>query len=47
MEKIVRIVGGGLAGSEAAYQLALEKSDPRSQYRALIEMKLDAIGQAK
>jgi len=40
-------IQGKAAEGKAAYQLALEKSDPRSQYRALIEMKLDAIGQAK
>jgi predicted negative regulator of RcsB-dependent stress response len=33
--------------ARAAYQLALDKSDARSQYRPLIEMKLDALGQAK
>lgn len=38
---------GKLAEARAAYQLALEKSDPGSAYRRLIEMKLDALGEAK
>ena len=38
---------GKAAEAKAAYQLALDKSDARSQYRAVIEMKLDAVGQAK
>jgi predicted negative regulator of RcsB-dependent stress response len=38
---------GKAAEARAAYQLALDKSDARSQYRSLIEMKLDATGQAK
>jgi predicted negative regulator of RcsB-dependent stress response len=38
---------GNAAEAKAAYQLALDKSDARSQYRAVIEMKLDAVGQAK
>lgn len=35
------------AEARAAYQLALEKSDAGSRYRPLIEMKLDALGEAK
>ena len=35
------------AEARSAYQLALEKSDPNSQYRRLIEVKLDALGEAK
>jgi predicted negative regulator of RcsB-dependent stress response len=30
-----------------AYQLAIEKSDPKSRYRNLIQMKLDALAVAK
>ena len=33
--------------ARAAYQLALEKSDAASRYRPLIELKLDALGEAK
>jgi predicted negative regulator of RcsB-dependent stress response len=33
--------------ARAAYQSALEKLDTRSQYRALVEMKLDATGAAQ
>lgn len=35
------------AEARAAYQLALEKSDPRSSYRQLIQVKLDALGEAQ
>ena len=38
---------GKPAEARAAYQLALEKSDPGSAYRRLIELKLDALGEAK
>jgi predicted negative regulator of RcsB-dependent stress response len=38
---------GKPAEARAAYQLALEKSDATSQYRGLIEVKLDALGEAK
>jgi predicted negative regulator of RcsB-dependent stress response len=38
---------GKAAEARAAYQLALEKSDPGSPYRRLIEVKLDALGEAK
>ena len=38
---------GKTAEARAAYQLALEKSDAASRYRPLIEMKLDALGEAK
>jgi predicted negative regulator of RcsB-dependent stress response len=38
---------GKPAEARAAYQIALEKSDPASRYRALIELKLDALGEAK
>ena len=35
------------AEARAAYQAALEKSDPRSNYRQLIQVKLDAMGDAQ
>lgn len=35
------------AEARSAYQLALDKSDAGSQYRRLIEIKLDALGEAK
>ncbi len=35
------------AEARAAYQIALEKSDPRSAYRQLIQVKLDALGETK
>jgi predicted negative regulator of RcsB-dependent stress response len=35
------------AEARAAYQIALEKSDPRSSYRQLIQIKLDALGEAQ
>jgi len=35
------------AEARAAYQIALEKSDPRSSYRQLIQVKLDALGEAR
>jgi predicted negative regulator of RcsB-dependent stress response len=34
------------AEARAAYQAALEKTDPRSNYRQLIQVKLDAMGEA-
>jgi predicted negative regulator of RcsB-dependent stress response len=33
--------------ARAAYQLALEKSDARSSYRQLLQVKLDALGEAR
>jgi predicted negative regulator of RcsB-dependent stress response len=38
---------GKAQDARAAYQSALEKLDARSQYRALVEMKLDATGAAQ
>jgi predicted negative regulator of RcsB-dependent stress response len=38
---------GKLQEARASYQSALEKLDARSQYRALVEMKLDATGSAQ
>ena len=40
-------VQGRRAEARAAYQMALEKVDGRSQYRPLIQVKLDALGDAK
>ena len=38
---------GKLQEARGAYQLALDKSDAKSSYRALIQLKLDALGVAK
>ena len=38
---------GKAAEARAAYQQALDKSDPQSNYRRLVELKLDALGDAK
>ncbi|HTP95985.1 MAG TPA: tetratricopeptide repeat protein [Burkholderiales bacterium] len=38
---------GQRAEARAAYQAALDKSDTRSPYRSLIQLKLDALGDAK
>lgn len=38
---------GKPAEARAAYQQALEKSDSASRYRPLIEIKMDALGEAK
>ena len=35
------------AEARAAYQTALEKSDARGSYRQLVQVKLDALGEAK
>ena len=35
------------AEARSAYQMALEKSDPRSNYRQLVQVKLDALGETK
>jgi predicted negative regulator of RcsB-dependent stress response len=43
----VLAAAGKHAEARAAYQLALEKSEPSSSYRRLIEIKLDALGEAK
>ena len=40
-------VQGKRAEARAAYQAALEKSDPRSSYRQLVQVKLDAVGEAR
>ncbi|OGS96441.1 MAG: hypothetical protein A3H31_07570 [Gallionellales bacterium RIFCSPLOWO2_02_FULL_57_47] len=38
---------GNTAGARSAYKLAYEKTDAKSPYRNLIQMKLDALGAAK
>jgi predicted negative regulator of RcsB-dependent stress response len=38
---------GKTTEARAAYQLALDKTEPSSAYRRLIEIKLDALGDAK
>jgi predicted negative regulator of RcsB-dependent stress response len=38
---------GKAADARAAYQQALEKSDPAGNYRRLVELKIDALGEAK
>jgi predicted negative regulator of RcsB-dependent stress response len=40
-------VQGKRAEARAAYQMALEKSDPRSSYRQLLQVKLDALGEVQ
>lgn len=40
-------VQGKRAEARAAYQTALDKSDSRSSYRQLIQVKLDAVGEAR
>jgi len=43
----ILVAQGKPAEARAAYQLAYDKSDPNSQYRNLIQTKLDALGEAK
>ena len=38
---------GKLAEARSAYQAALEKTDAANRYRGVIELKLDALGEAK
>ena len=40
-------VQGKNAEAKSAYKLAYEKTDAKSMYRNLIEMKMDALGEAK
>ncbi len=40
-------VQGKRAEARAAYQAALEKFDPRSSYRQVLQVKLDAAGEAR
>lgn len=43
----VLVAQGKPTEARGAYQLALDKSDAKSAYRALIQVKLDALGEAK
>ena len=43
----VLVAQGKQNEARAAYQLALDKSDAKSAYRALIQIKLDALGEVK
>jgi len=43
----ILVAQGKSAEARTAYELALEKSDPNSPYRRLIEIKRDALGDAK
>jgi len=43
----VLVTKGSEAEARAAYQMALEKTDAQSPYRNLIQIKLDALGQAR
>ncbi len=43
----VLVAQGKPAEARAAYQLALDKSDAKSQYRGILQGKLDALGDAK
>ncbi len=47
MKGDILAVQGKRAEARAAYQTALEKLDPRSSYRQLLQVKLDAVGEAK
>jgi predicted negative regulator of RcsB-dependent stress response len=38
---------GKAAEARSAYRLALDRSDPQSAYRAVLQAKLDALGEAK
>jgi predicted negative regulator of RcsB-dependent stress response len=38
---------GKSAEARAAYQQALDKSEPNSNYRRVVELKIDALGEAK
>jgi predicted negative regulator of RcsB-dependent stress response len=43
----VFVAKGSTAEARAAYQAALEKTDARSPYRNLIQIKIDALGSAR
>ncbi len=47
MKGDILVAQGKPAAARSAYQLALNKSEPQSQYRALVQLKLDALGDAK
>ena len=38
---------GSLAEARSAYQSALERTDTKSPYRNLIQIKIDALGEGK
>ena len=43
----IHLTKGSAAEARAAYQSALEKTEAGSPYRNLIQIKIDALGQAK
>ena len=43
----ILVAQGNRAEARAAYQAALDKSDARSAFRNLVQLKLDALGDAK
>jgi predicted negative regulator of RcsB-dependent stress response len=43
----ILVAQGKPQDARAAYQLALDKSDAKGSYRALIQIKLDALGAAR
>lgn len=43
----IHVARGEVAEARAAYQSALERTDTRSPYRNLIQMKIDALGESK
>jgi predicted negative regulator of RcsB-dependent stress response len=43
----VLVAEGKISEARAAYQLALDKSDPSSALRSVVQMKRDALGDAK
>ncbi|HXF66856.1 MAG TPA: tetratricopeptide repeat protein [Burkholderiales bacterium] len=43
----VLLAQGRAAEARAAYQLALDRSDPASPYRATLQLKLEALGEVK
>lgn len=47
MKGDILVAQGKLAEARGAYQQALDKSEPQSQYRTLVQLKLDALGDAK
>lgn len=47
MKGDILVAQGKPADARTAYQLALNKSAPQSQYRTLVQLKLDALGDAK
>ena len=43
----ILVAKGEPAAARAAYQLAVDKSDAQSSYRAMVQAKLDALGDAR